>query len=244
MKPISRPTAGIANWPARSASDAHQAPANGSEATQVGEGVQRRQPHHRQHAHVGPGHRAAGAPPPEDGDAGLRDHDERDERAHRGGEPVVRREVAERGGGDGGPGEEEGTQAAEDEQGAELRLQRRRARCRPRRRARGARSGSARRRRRRSARPVRRLGTGSGARTGWCTRPISASVVPTDSQASRGSSVALPDANSRWLTSAAQVMPSASARGDGGTRAAVAAARGTDAAAASAITRHAPSRRR
>ena len=73
-----------------------------------------------QDAHVAPGHRAAGAAPPEGGDAGLRDHDERDERAHRGGEPAVGREIAERGGGNGGPGEEEGTQAAEDEQGAEL----------------------------------------------------------------------------------------------------------------------------
>ena len=59
--------------------------------------------------------RAAGAPPPEGGDAGLREHDERDQRAHRGGEPVAGREVAERGRGNGGPGEEEGTQAAEDQ---------------------------------------------------------------------------------------------------------------------------------
>ena len=122
MKPISRPTAGTANWPARSARLAHQAPSKACGADDVGERVERREDHHRDHAHVAPGHRAAGAPPPEGGDAGLRDHDGGDERAHRGGEAVVRREIAERGGGNGGPGEEEGTQAAEDEQGAELRL--------------------------------------------------------------------------------------------------------------------------
>ena len=44
------------------------------------------------------------------------EHDAADGGAHDRGEPVARGEIAERGRGYGGPGEEEGTQAAEDEQ--------------------------------------------------------------------------------------------------------------------------------
>ena len=49
------------------------------------------------------------------------EHDAADGGAHDRGEPVARGEIAERGRGDGGPGEEEGTQAAEDEQVAKRR---------------------------------------------------------------------------------------------------------------------------
>ena len=166
MKPISRPTAGTANWPARSA---RRRPPGAVERLGARRGRRTRRAPTRPisaSTHMSP---QDTAPP-------ARRHQrtatpacattiERDERAHRGGEALVRRELAERGGGDGGPGEEEGTQAAEDEQGAELGLARRRARSPRRRSARRARSGSARRRRRRSARPARRRRTGSGART-------------------------------------------------------------------------------
>ena len=54
-------------------------------------------------------------------------------------------------------------------------------------------------------------GEPSGNRLGWeksvSASPISASVVPTDIHASRPSPVAFADACSRWLTSAAQTMP-------------------------------------
>ncbi len=149
------------------------------------ERVEPRQDHHRQHAQVGPGHRAAGAPPPEGGDAGLRDHDEPDQRTHRGGEPVAGREVAQRWRGNGGPGEEEGTQAAEDQKVSQAWRRDRPGRRRPRRSGRGARSGSARRRRPRSAAPARHSGNRLGSATSVVMSPIIASVVPTESHARR-----------------------------------------------------------
>ena len=95
-------------------------PSNSSRGPQVGERVERGQAQQREHAHVAPRHRAAGAPPPDDGDAGLRDHDQRESARIAAEKPSSRREIAERGGSDGGPGEEEGTQAAEDEQVASV----------------------------------------------------------------------------------------------------------------------------
>ena len=66
--------------------------------------------------------------------------------------------------------------------------------ARRRRAARGARSGSARRRRRRSGRPAPPSGNRLGSANSVSARPISASVVPTDIQASRPSPVAFAEA--------------------------------------------------
>ena len=109
MKPISSPTAGTANWPARSAIDAHHAPPYGSEATRKANASSAAS------AIIASTHMSA-----QDTAPAARRHQttatpacaatiERDERAHRGGVPLVRRQVAERGGSNGGPGEEEGT---------------------------------------------------------------------------------------------------------------------------------------
>ena len=149
MKPISRPTAGTANWPARSARLAHHAPSKRLAARGRRRTCPAPRGHHRQHAHVGPGQRAAGAPPPQNADGGLRGHDaRRPARASwgrtrcstRDGRTGWRQRRPRRGG---------GHQAAEDEQGADCGAQPASANQR-RPAARRARSGSARRRRRRS----------------------------------------------------------------------------------------------